>query len=48
MADFFEVERVAVDDELVDSGVVRDGEDVLGRVAVLPEGCDEKIDVYHG
>jgi len=47
-AGFFEGEEVSADGELVDAGVVRDGEDVLDVVTVLPEGCDEKIDVYHG
>jgi hypothetical protein len=45
---FFEIERVAVDDQLVFAGVIGDAEDALDTVAVLAEGLDDEIDVYHG
>jgi hypothetical protein len=45
VADFFEVEGVAVHNELVDSGVVGDGEDMLDGVTVFAEGVDDEIDV---
>ena len=45
---FFEIESVAVDDELVFAGVFRDGDDAANTMAVLPEGLDDEIDVYHG
>jgi hypothetical protein len=44
---FFESERVSVDDELVFAGVFRDGEDALDVMAVLAQGLDDEIDVYH-
>jgi hypothetical protein len=46
LADFVEVEGIAVDDELVDSGVVGDGVDMLDGVAVFAEGVDDEIGVY--
>ena len=46
LADFVEVEGVAVDDELVDSGVVGDGVDMLDGMAVFAEGVDDEIGVY--
>jgi hypothetical protein len=45
---FFEREGVAVDDELVGAGVLRDGDDVADSMAVLAKGLDDQIDVYHG
>ncbi len=50
VASFFEVEGVAVYDELVEAGVVGDGEDMLDGVAVFAERVDDEIDVYviHG
>jgi hypothetical protein len=45
---FFEVESVAVDEELVFAGVFRDGDDAVDTMAVLPEGLDDEIGVYHG
>ncbi len=50
MAGLFEVEGVAVYDELVDAGVVGDGEDMLYGVAVLAERVDDEVDVdvIHG
>jgi hypothetical protein len=44
---FFEVERVSVDDQLVFAGVFRDGDDALDTMAVLAEGLNDEIDVYH-
>jgi hypothetical protein len=50
VAGFFEVEGVAVYDELVEARVVGDGEDVLDGVTVFAERVDDEIDVYviHG
>jgi hypothetical protein len=45
MACLFEVEGVAIDDELVDTGVVGDGENVLDGVTVFAERVDDEIDV---
>jgi hypothetical protein len=47
LAGFFEVEGVAVDDQLVCAGVIGDAEDAVDTVAVLAEGLDDEIDVYH-
>jgi len=44
---FFEVERVSVDDQLVFSGIIRDRDDSPNAVTVLPEGLNDKVDVYH-
>jgi len=44
---FFEVEGVSVDDQLVFAGVIRDGDDAVHTMAVLPEGLNDEIDVYH-
>ena len=44
---FFEGEGVSVDDQLVVAGIVRDGKDALDLVAVLAQGLDDEIDVYH-
>jgi hypothetical protein len=44
---FFEGECVSVDDQLVYAGVFRDGDDAVDTMAVLPEGLDDEIDVYH-
>ena len=44
---FFEGERVSVDDQLVYAGVFRDGDDAVDTMAVLAEGLDDEIDVYH-
>jgi hypothetical protein len=44
---FFEVEGIAVDDQLVFSGVIGDGDDGVDTMAVLAEGLDDEIDVYH-
>jgi len=44
---FFEVERVSVDDQLVGTGVFRDGDNAVNAMAMLPEGLDDQIDVYH-
>ena len=44
---FFEVECVAVDDQLVFASVIGDGEDTVHCVAMLPEGLHDEIDVYH-
>jgi hypothetical protein len=46
LAGLFEVEGVAVDDELVEAGVVGDREDMLDGVAVFAERVDDEIDVY--
>ena len=48
LAGFFEVEGVAVDDELVDAGVFRDGDDTVDAVPVLAESLNDEVDVYHG
>jgi hypothetical protein len=45
MAGFFEVKGVAVYDELVEAGVVGDGEDMLDGVTVFAERVDDEIDV---
>jgi hypothetical protein len=45
VAGFFEVESVAVYDELVEAGVVGDGEDMLDGVTVFAERVDDEIDV---
>ncbi len=45
---FFEGEGVSVDLEFVLAGIVRDGDDMANSVAVLAEGLDDEIDVYHG
>ena len=34
--------------KFVGSGVFRDGDDMAYGVAVLPEGLNDEIDVYHG
>jgi hypothetical protein len=47
LACFFEVEGVSVDDDLVFAGVLRDVKDAVDTVAVLPEGLNDEIDVYH-
>ena len=44
---FFEVERVSVYGELIDTGVFGDRDDVLNTVASAAEGFDKKIDIYH-
>jgi hypothetical protein len=44
---FFQIERDSVDDELVFACVVWNGDDVLDTVAVLAEGLNDEIDVYH-
>ncbi len=44
---FFEVERVSVDDQLVFASVIRDGDDAVDTMAVLAEGLNDEIDVYH-
>ena len=44
---FYKGESVSVDDQLVVPGVVRDGDDAIDTMAVLPEGLDDEIDVYH-
>jgi hypothetical protein len=44
----FEREGVAVDDELVRAGVLRDGDDAADSMAMLAKGLDDQIDVYHG
>jgi hypothetical protein len=46
-AGFFEVEKVSVYGQLIDAGVVWNREDMLDVMATLPEGLNEKIDVYH-
>lgn len=48
LASFFEGERVSVDLEFVFAGVFRDGDDMADSVAVLAEGLDDEIDIYHG
>jgi hypothetical protein len=45
---FFEGEGVSVDDQLVYAGVIGDGDDAVDTMAMLPEGLDYEIDVYHG
>ena len=45
---FFEGEGVSVDLEFVSAGVFRDRDDMAYSVAVLAEGLDDEIDVYHG
>jgi hypothetical protein len=45
---FFEGEGVSVDLEFVSAGVFRDRDDMADSVAVLAEGLDDEIDVYHG
>ena len=45
---FFEGERVSVDDQLVFARVFRDGDDGVDTMAMLPEGLNDEIDVYHG
>jgi hypothetical protein len=47
-ASFFEGEGVSVDLEFVFAGVFRDRDDMADSVAVLAEGLDDEIDVYHG
>ena len=44
---FFESERVSVDDQLVFAGVFGDGDDAFDAMAVLAQGLDNEIDVYH-
>jgi hypothetical protein len=44
---FFEGEGVSVDDQLVYAGVFRDGDDALDTMAVLAQGLDDEVDVYH-
>jgi hypothetical protein len=44
---FDESESGSVDDELVFAGVIRDGDDAADTMAVLAEGLDDQIDVYH-
>jgi hypothetical protein len=44
---FFESERVSVDDQLVFAGVFGDGDDAFDAMAVLAQGLDDEIDVYH-
>ena len=48
LASFFEGQGVSVDLEFVSAGVFRDGDDMAYSVAVLAEGLDDEIDVYHG
>jgi hypothetical protein len=43
----FEVEEVSVYDHLVFAGVFRDVDDVLNCMALVSQGGDEKIDIYH-
>jgi hypothetical protein len=43
----FEVEMVSVYDHLVFASVFRDVDDVLNSMALVSQGSDEKIDVYH-
>ena len=45
---FLEGEGVSVDLEFVSAGVFRDRDDMADSVAVLAEGLDDEIDVYHG
>jgi hypothetical protein len=44
---FFEGEGVSVDDQLVYAGVIGDGDDAVDTMAMLAEGLDDEIDVYH-
>jgi hypothetical protein len=44
---FFKGERVSVDDQLVFARVFRDGDDGVNTMAMLPEGLNDEIDVYH-
>jgi hypothetical protein len=48
LASFFEGEGVSVDLEFVFAGVFRDRDDMADSVAVLAEGLNDEIDVYHG
>ena len=48
LASLFEGQGVSVDLEFVSAGVFRDGDDMAYSVAVLAEGVDDEIDVYHG
>jgi hypothetical protein len=48
LASFFEGEGVSVDLEFVCAGVFRDGDDIADSVAVLAEGLNDEIDIYHG
>ena len=50
VAGLFEVEEVAVNVELVEAGVVGDGEDTIDLMAALAQCIDDKLDVYviHG
>ena len=48
LASFFEGQGVSVDLEFVSAGVFRDRDDMAYSVAVLAEGLDDEIDVYHG
>jgi hypothetical protein len=43
----FEVEKVSVYEHLVFAGVFRDADDVLYSMALVSQGGDEKIDIYH-
>lgn len=43
-----QIESVAVHDELIFAGVVGDADDSLDLMTVVPEGLDDKVDVYHG
>jgi hypothetical protein len=43
----FEIEKVSVYDHLVFASVFRDVDDVLNSMALVSQGGDEKIDIYH-
>jgi hypothetical protein len=47
LSGLFEVEEVAVYDELIVARVFRYGEDALNGVSAFANSFDEKIDVYH-
>jgi hypothetical protein len=44
---FFQVEEVSVYGHLIATGVFGDGDDVLDTMALVSEGFNEKIDIYH-
>jgi hypothetical protein len=48
LASFFEGQGISVDLEFVSAGVFWDRDDMAYSVAVLAEGLDDEIDVYHG
>jgi hypothetical protein len=47
-ASLFEGESISVDLEFVSARVFRNGNNMADSMAMLAEGLDDEIDIYHG